>query len=79
MRGHSGDDLSEWVKSGRKSNGWTQVQLAVLLGVTTVHLSKIENGHAEVKLSTLRKLCGIFRKPFVVDEFEPKASWRRKT
>lgn len=69
----SGDDLAEWVKTGRESLKISQRDLAKALGISVVQLSKIENGHAQTKLATLQKMCGVFGKPFLVgtqsDEF----------
>jgi transcriptional regulator with XRE-family HTH domain len=63
----SADDLAEWVKSGRESMRMPQSDLAKIVGISIVQISKIENGHAQTTLETLRKMCGVFGKPFVVD------------
>ena len=60
------DTLSEWVKSGRVDKGMTQRELCTALGVTVVHVSQIENGRSSVSLTSLRKMCAIFGKVFVV-------------
>ena len=63
----SADNLAEWVRSGRESMRMPQSDLAKIVGISIVQISKIENGHAQTTLETLRKLCGVFGKPFVVD------------
>lgn len=65
--GSSADNLAEWVRSGRESMGLPQAELARVLGISVVQISKIENGHAQTTLATLRKMCAAFGKPFVVD------------
>ena len=47
------------IASIRKERGMTQEELAQLLSITTVTLSRWENGHFEPKASTIKKLCEI--------------------
>ncbi|MEO8269202.1 MAG: helix-turn-helix transcriptional regulator [Aureliella sp.] len=65
-RARKATDLSDWVKYGREARGMTQAQLADMVGLTTVQLSKIENGRGETSLATLRRTCEIFDLPFIV-------------
>lgn len=62
------DNLAEWVRSGRESLRWSQSKLSNALGITVVQVRKIENGRAETSLATLRKMCRIFAKKFVVGQ-----------
>ena len=43
----------------RKKKGMTQEELAQLLSITTVTLSRWENGHFEPKASVIRQLCEV--------------------
>ena len=43
----------------RKQKGMTQEELAHLLSITTVTLSRWENGHFEPKASVIKKLCEV--------------------
>lgn len=61
-----GDNLGYWVKSGRKSKGWSQRKLAEECGLSVVQISKLENGHALTTLATLQKLANMFGKSFVI-------------
>lgn len=55
-----GDDLNgKNITSIRKAKGITQEELAQALSITTVTLSRWENGHFEPKASMLKKLCEI--------------------
>jgi len=63
----SADNLVEWVRSGRESMRMPQSDLAKIVGISIVQISKIENGHAQTTLESLHKMCGVFGKPFVVD------------
>lgn len=50
--------VGERVKQVRLRKVLTQEDLAKLSGVSEVQLSRIENGHVEVRQSTVRKLAG---------------------
>ena len=45
--------LAECLKEQRRLAGLTQEQLAAKIGTKKSYISKIENGHADVQLSTL--------------------------
>ncbi|MBX2892878.1 MAG: helix-turn-helix transcriptional regulator [Saprospiraceae bacterium] len=46
------------VQEYREQNGLTQQELAERLGVKKSYLSRIENGKADIRLSTLAKVLG---------------------
>lgn len=48
--------LAECLKEERKKAGLTQEQLADRIGTKKSYISKIENGHADVQLSTLFRI-----------------------
>ena len=48
--------LAECLKDERKKAGLTQEQLAERIGTTKSYISKLENGHADVQLSTLFRI-----------------------
>ena len=48
--------LAERLKEERKKAGLTQAQLAKKIGTKKSYISRIENGHADVQLSTLFKI-----------------------
>lgn len=48
--------LAECLKAERKRAGLTQEQLADRIGTKKSYISKIENGHADVQLSTLFRI-----------------------
>ncbi|MST85545.1 helix-turn-helix domain-containing protein [Hallella mizrahii] len=48
--------LAECLKEERKRAGLTQEQLADRIGTKKSYISKIENGHADVQLSTLFRI-----------------------
>lgn len=48
--------LAECLKEQRKAAGLTQEQLAQKIGTKKSYISKIENGHADIQLSTLFKI-----------------------
>ncbi len=50
--------LAECLKEQRKLAGLTQEQLATKIGTKKSYISKIENGHADVQLSTLFRIFG---------------------
>ena len=55
--------LSECLKEERKKAGLTQQQLAEKIGTKRTYISRVENGHCDVQLSTLYKIfAGIGRK-----------------
>lgn len=45
--------LAECLKNERKKAGLTQEQLAERIGTKKSYISKIENGHADIQLSTI--------------------------
>lgn len=58
--------LSNWVRENRIACGLTQADLSAKLGITTVQISKIENGRGSTTLETLQRMCTIFQVVFVV-------------
>ena len=55
--------LAECLKEHRRLAGLTQEQLATKIGTKKSYISKIENGHADVQLSTLfRIFAGLGRR-----------------
>ena len=50
--------LAECLKEQRRLAGLTQEQLANKIGTKKSYISKIENGHADVQLSTLFRIFG---------------------
>lgn len=48
--------LAETLKEQRKKAGLTQQQLAEMIGTKKSYISKIENGHADIQLSTLFRI-----------------------
>jgi DNA-binding XRE family transcriptional regulator len=55
--------LGEQLKAERHKAGMTQAQLALKIGTKKSYISRIENGHADVQLSTLFKIFqGLGRK-----------------
>ena len=51
-----GTSLAERLKEERKKAGLTQAQLAEKIGTKKSYISRIENGHTDVQLSTLFKI-----------------------
>ena len=56
--------ISEMLKEARKEAGITQEQLAGKIGTKKSYISKLENGNADIQLSTLFKIfeTGLGRK-----------------
>ncbi len=48
--------IGEQLKAERLKAGMTQAQLAAKIGTKRSYISRIENGHADVQLSTLFKI-----------------------
>ena len=48
--------LGERLKEERKKAGLTQEQLAQKIGTKKSYISRVENGHADIQLSTLLKI-----------------------
>ena len=51
--------IGERLKIKRKSSGLTQEEVAELVNITVVYLSKIENGHVRPTLDLLCQICEI--------------------
>ena len=49
-------NIGETIRNERKSAGLTQQQLADKIGSKKSFISRIENGHSDIQLSTLYKL-----------------------
>jgi transcriptional regulator with XRE-family HTH domain len=52
--------LGNRVRALRKKNGWTQVELAELLGIDRSYLSEIETGKKDPSLTTLKVIADGF-------------------
>jgi transcriptional regulator with XRE-family HTH domain len=52
--------LGNRVRALRKKNGWTQVELAELLGIDRSYLSEIETGKKVPSLTTLKVIADGF-------------------
>ena len=50
------DNIGEIIREARGKQGLTQRELGELAGVTTVTLSKLENGNSSAKMSTLKDI-----------------------
>ena len=50
--------LAECLKEQRRLAGLTQEQLATKIGTKKSYISKIENGHTDIQLSTLFRIFG---------------------
>ncbi len=50
--------LAECLKEQRRLAGLTQEQLAAKIGTKKSYISKIENGHTDIQLSTLFRIFG---------------------
>lgn len=48
--------LAECLKEERRKSGITQEQLAARIGTKKSYISRIENGHADIQLSTLTRI-----------------------
>ena len=56
-------DIGREIKQKRERKGMTQEQLAAKIGTKKSYISRIENGHADIQLSTLFKIFqGLGRK-----------------
>ncbi len=53
--------LAKRVKELRAKNGLTQLQLATRAGLSHAYLGRLETGHYDPQLSTLRKLAKAFK------------------
>jgi len=67
--------LGEHLANARKLAGFTQEDVAALLGLTRVALSYIETGERPVSIPLLQRLAEIYRQPlaFFLGRAEPKA------
>ena len=54
---YSGDGLT--IKTARLRKGYSQQQLATILGTSQPHIASIERGQKEIYLSTAVKLCEV--------------------
>lgn len=50
------DNIGEIIREARGKQGLTQRELGELAGVTTVTLSRLENGYSSVQMSTLKDI-----------------------
>ena len=49
--------LGKRIRRLRRQRGWTQIDLAVHLGLTRPHVTRIERGDYDVHLSTLQTIA----------------------
>ncbi|MGA9572913.1 MAG: helix-turn-helix transcriptional regulator [Lysobacterales bacterium] len=50
------DNIGEIIREARGKQGLTQRELGELAGVTTVTLSRLENGYSSVQMNTLKDI-----------------------
>lgn len=53
--------FATWVRRNRTRQGWTQLELALKVGVDTGSVSRWERGTSEPDVTTFRRLCRIFK------------------
>ena len=53
--------FGQFVAALRKEKGWTQLELAELLGIQRSHISAIELGNVGVSFDLLFKMCEVFQ------------------
>jgi transcriptional regulator with XRE-family HTH domain len=53
--------LAENIRRLRKDKGWTQLELAEYTGLRVAHISELEKGKGDPKLSTLYKIMHAFK------------------
>lgn len=51
--------VHEKIRTARRSKNISQENIALELGITQSHYSKIENGKVEIKMSTLLQIASI--------------------
>jgi len=59
--------LADQIVIARATAGYRQSQLAAALGVTAVHLCKIERGHGLPSVGLLQKIADLTRCTFSID------------
>ena len=52
--------LGETIAKLRKERGWSQPELAALVGMHQAHITRIERGRAKPRMKTLAKLAEVF-------------------
>ncbi len=58
--------LAQQIRNIRIKLGYTQKDVAKKLGVIQQYISKIENGHENISLDTLKRIADVFNKRVVV-------------
>lgn len=51
--------IGELIQEARKRQNLTQAQLAIRAGTSKNHISRIENGEADIRLSTFMKIINV--------------------
>lgn len=54
------DKVARRIKEERVQRGWTQGQLAKLIGISQAEISRIENSLTEITLSDIDKFSTVF-------------------
>ncbi|MFH1823837.1 MAG: helix-turn-helix transcriptional regulator [Candidatus Firestonebacteria bacterium] len=54
--------VAEQIRNIRRKNGYTQKDVAKKLGVIQQYISKIEGGHENVSIDTLKRIADVFNK-----------------
>jgi y4mF family transcriptional regulator len=54
------EDLGTFVRSRRKANGLTQIELAELAGVGPRFVSELERGKSTIRLNAVDAVLGVF-------------------
>ena len=74
--------IGGFISERRRANGWTQNQLAEMLGITNKAVSKWETGRSMPDLSLFPQLCnllGITLNELFAGECIPEGNLREKT
>lgn len=52
-------DFGEWIKAARKRRGWSQLEVATMVGVSQPWYCRIESAEREVDLMTAMRICQV--------------------
>ncbi|OPX29782.1 MAG: hypothetical protein B1H08_03095 [Candidatus Omnitrophica bacterium 4484_171] len=59
-------EIAQQIRDTRVKLGYTQEDIAKKLGVIQQYISKIENGHENISVDTLRRIADVFGKRIVI-------------
>lgn len=59
--------LAKQIRDIRMKRGYTQQDIARKLGVIQQYVSKIESGHENISIDTLKRIANVFNKKLVVE------------